>query len=257
MGETPVTGTPSRTRRSRAAAHQHKSRRPGLIAFFTRFTVFVAAGVLFAMSASHKAPDQGRYEDNLHALVARKQIEVQTVENENSDLRDQVNTLLTDVSENDEMRVAQPTHVRRYTGPGLTVTLTDAPIPDPIPPDLSADVFVIHQQDIEAVINALWMGGAEVVGIQGTQVNLTTEVQCVGNVININGKLFSPPYEISAIGSAQTMKSALERDEQIQIIQGYVARFGLGFKVKASQDIVIDTTEASPDFSYAKAIDDE
>lgn len=257
MTETPVTGAPSGIHRSRVAQHQRKSRRLSPIAFLTRFTVFVAAGVLFAMSASHKPPDQGRYEDNLHALVARKQSEVQRVENENSDLRDQVNILLDDVADQDQSQASQPLHVRRYTGPGLTVTLTDAPIPDPIPPDLSADVFVIHQQDIEAVINALWMGGAEVVGIQGTQVNLTTEVQCVGNVININGKLFSPPYEISAIGSAQTMKSALEQDEQIQIIQGYVARFGLGFKVKASPNILIDTTEASPDFSYAKAIDDD
>ncbi|MDO5719889.1 MAG: DUF881 domain-containing protein [Actinomycetaceae bacterium] len=253
MSRTPASGAPSTPHRSRMDIHHQPRRRPGIVAILTRLTVFVAAGLLFATSASLKTVDQGRYEDNLHALVARKQNEVQAAENDNSDLRDQVNTLLDAISEQDDSPVSQPSHISRYTGPGLTVTLTDAPIPDPIPPDLSADVFVIHQQDIEAVLNALWTGGAEVVGIQGTQVNLTTEVQCVGNVININGKLFSPPYEISAIGSTDMMKTALKQDEQIQIIQGYVARFGLGFKVKTSENIVIDRTEASPDFSYAKA----
>ena len=44
-------------------------------------------------------------------------------------------------------------------GPAVTVTLSDAPASvaaDGIDPDL----LVVHQQDIQAVVNALWRGGA-------------------------------------------------------------------------------------------------
>lgn len=236
--------------------HATPKPRGSIVGFLTRFIVFVAAGLLFAFSATLKAPDQGRYEDNLHGLLARKQIDVQESEAKNKELRAQIDTLVERMPSNSDDQ-ATPPKVSRYVGPGLIITLTDAPVPEPIPPNLSPDAFVIHQQDIESVLNALWAGGAEIIGIQGVEVRLTTEVKCVGNVININGRLFSPPYEITAIGSAHSMKEALNRDEQIQIIQGYVAEFGLGFRVKESPDIVISVAEQTSDFLYAKVNNNE
>ena len=59
------------------------------------------------------------------------------------------------------------------TGPPVTVTLDDAPASitaDGVDPDL----LVVHQQDIQAVVNALWRGGAEAMTIQGQRVISTT-----------------------------------------------------------------------------------
>ncbi|MDO5728427.1 MAG: DUF881 domain-containing protein [Actinomycetaceae bacterium] len=249
-------GNAPRTPGRGGGRHATPKARGSLIGFLARFTVFFAAGLLFAFSATLKTPDQGRYEDNLHGLLARKQIDVQESETRNRELRATIDALIEQSPANSDGSVATP-KISQYVGPGVIVTLTDAPVPEPIPPDLSPDVYVIHQQDIEAVLNALWAGGAEVIGIQGVEVRLTTEVQCVGNVININGRLFSPPYEIMAIGSATDMKNALRQDEQIQIIQGYVAEFGLGFRVKESPDIVIAAAEQTSDFLYAKVNNNE
>ena len=61
-------------------------------------------------------------------------------------------------------------------GPALTVTLNDAPpnataklpgYPEPQPNDL-----VIHQQDLQAVVNALWQGGAEGIKVDGPAADL-------------------------------------------------------------------------------------
>lgn len=255
MGSTSTTDT-LRPHGRGSGRHATAKPRGSIIGFLTRFTVFVAAGLLFAFSATLKAPDQGRYEDNLHGLVARKQIDVQESEAKNKELRAQIDALVARMPSDPDDQAA-PVKVSQYVGPGLIVTLTDAPVPEPIPPNLSPDAFVIHQQDIESVLNALWAGGAEVIGIQGVEVRLTTEVKCVGNVININGQLFSPPYDIMAIGSAQAMKDALNQDEQIQIIQGYVAEFGLGFRVKESPNLVIAAAELPSDFLYAKVNNNE
>ena len=58
-----------------------------------------------------------------------------------------------------------PAGLSPVSGPGVTVTLQDAPqdvldraIQDGEPP---GDTLVVHQQDIQAVVNALWLGGAE------------------------------------------------------------------------------------------------
>ena len=50
-------------------------------------------------------------------------------------------------------------------GPGLVVTLQDAQrdANGRFPRDASPDDLVVHQQDIQAVLNALWSGGAEAI----------------------------------------------------------------------------------------------
>ena len=50
-------------------------------------------------------------------------------------------------------------------GPGLVVTLTDAQrdANGRFPRDASPDDLVVHQQDISAVLNAMWSAGAEAI----------------------------------------------------------------------------------------------
>ena len=61
--------------------------------------------------------------------------------------------------------VAEQAAAVPVTGPGMRVTLTDAPT-DVRPAGVDDDALVVHQQDIQAVVNALWKGGAEAVSIQ-------------------------------------------------------------------------------------------
>ena len=63
---------------------------------------------------------------------------------------------------------------------------------------------IVHQQDIQAVVNAMWAGGAEAMTIQGQRVISTTGIKCVGNTVILHGVPYSPPYEISAIGDSAT-----------------------------------------------------
>ena len=55
-------------------------------------------------------------------------------------------------------------------GPGVTVTLDDSPLwetaVDSSGSATNINDYVVHQQDIEAVVNALWAGGAESMMIQ-------------------------------------------------------------------------------------------
>src|SRR5690606_4882460 len=57
-------------------------------------------------------------------------------------------------------------------GPGLVVTLNDAQrdAQGRFPRDASPDDLVVHQQDIQAVINALWSAGAEGIQVQDQRI---------------------------------------------------------------------------------------
>jgi uncharacterized protein YlxW (UPF0749 family) len=127
-------------------------------------------------------------------------------------------------------------------GPGLVVTLKDAQrdANGRFPRDASPDDLVVHQQDIQGVLNALWSGGAEGIQMQDQRIIGTSAPQCVGNTLLLNGRTYSPPYVITAIGDPVAMQASLAKNPSVNIYKQYVVRFGLGYteEPRASVDLV-------------------
>src|SRR6201999_2396665 len=127
-------------------------------------------------------------------------------------------------------------------GPGLVVTLPDAQrdANGRFPRDASPDDLVGHQQDIEAVLNALWSAGAEGIQMQDQRIIGTSAPRCVGNTLLLNGRTYSPPYVITAIGDAPAMHAALAAAPLVALYRQYVVRFGLGYteEPRAQVDLV-------------------
>lgn len=130
------------------------------------------------------------------------------------------------------------TALTAVAGPSLTVTLTDAP-PDIHPAGVDDDSLVVHQQDIQAVANALWLGGAEAMTIQGQRVVSTTGIKCVGNTVVLHGVPYAPPYVITAIGDPNRLDAALKSSPYLQIYQQYVEAFGLGWSQQSAKRTVL------------------
>jgi uncharacterized protein YlxW (UPF0749 family) len=126
-------------------------------------------------------------------------------------------------------------------GPGLVVTLDDAQrdANGRFPRDASPDDLVVHQQDIQAVLNALWSVGAEAIQMQDQRIIATSVPRCVGNTLLLNGRTYSPPYTITAIGNASAMQAALAAAPLVILYKQYVVRFGLGYHEDAKPDVQI------------------
>jgi uncharacterized protein YlxW (UPF0749 family) len=126
-------------------------------------------------------------------------------------------------------------------GPGLVVTLDDAQrdANGRFPRDASPDDLVVHQQDIEAVLNGLWSAGAEAIQMQDQRIIATSVPRCVGNTLLLNGRTYSPPYTITAIGNATAMQAALAAAPLVILYKQYVVRFGLGYHEDAKPDVQI------------------
>jgi len=119
-------------------------------------------------------------------------------------------------------------------GPALRVTLDDAKLAGgEVPAGADPDDYVIHQQDVQSVVNALWQGGAEAMMLQDQRVISTSAVRCVGNTLILQGRVYSPPYVITAIGDRRAMRSALDSDPSVGNLRDWSIAVGLGYDVKS------------------------
>lgn len=171
--------------------------------------------------------------DNLQGLVAAQADHNRDLREAAAELRDEISELAQEQdpdprieAELDAAGLAASTTA--VTGPGIRVVLTDAPA-DVKPPGVSDDDLIVHQQDIQAVTNALWQGGAEAMSIQGQRVISTTGIKCVGNSVVLHGVPYAPPYVVEAIGNQEQLAAALEESHAVTIYRQYVAAYGLGY----------------------------
>jgi uncharacterized protein YlxW (UPF0749 family) len=142
------------------------------------------------------------------------------------------------------------------SGPAVTVALDDAAHADQ-QRDLAAgarpDDLVIHQQDVQGVVNALWAGGTDAMTIMGQRVVSTTAVRCVGNTLLLHGQVFSPPFVITAIGDRARLRRALDADQAVQVFQQYVAAYGLRFHLSMHDNVTLPAYAGSLGFTRARA----
>ncbi|WTY65284.1 DUF881 domain-containing protein [Streptomyces sp. NBC_01410] len=143
------------------------------------------------------------------------------------------------------------------TGPALSVTLNDAP-PNaqaaPGYPEPQANDLVIHQQDLQAVVNALWQGGARGIQVMDQRLISTSAVRCVGNTLILQGRVYSPPYKVTAVGDRGALKKALAESPAIQNYQLYVKAYGLGWKVAERKAVTLPGYSGTVDLHYAKPV---
>ena len=97
--------------------------------------------------------------------------------------------------------------LRAVKGPGVTVTLSDSTSAGAN--GVSENNYVIHHEDLLAVVNELWDAGAEAISINGERLIATSEIRCAGSVVSVNNNRYSVPYVISAIGEPGTLENAL------------------------------------------------
>ena len=148
---------------------------------------------------------------------------------------------------------------QKLKGKAVTVTLDDAP-PNataklPGYPEPQPDYLVIHQQDLQAVVNALWKGGARGIKVMDQRLISTSAVRCVGNTLILQGRVYSPPYKIQAVGDPGKLKQALADSKAIQNYMVYVNVYGLGWNVADDGTVTLPGYSGTVDLQYAKPVE--
>ena len=90
--------------------------------------------------------------------------------------------------------------------------------------------------------------------IQDQRVISTSAVRCVGNTLILQGRVYAPPYRITAIGDVDRMQRGLDGDDAINIYKQYVNAVGLGWSVKTQDAAEFPAYSGSVDFQYASPL---
>ncbi len=220
--------------------------------------VLAASGLLFTASAQLADTKDGRDPQDLAELVTTESDRVadltdrmNELEAEIDDLGKQVGTDLPTRSTDLVADESVVTGAAPVSGPGLRVALDDAPASSQSISGARPDDLVVHQQDVQHVINALWAGGAEAMTLQGERVTATSAFRCSGNILLLHGKVFSPPYVIEAVGDPEKLRASLDADPGVAIYQQYVDWVALGWSVKDAGTLELPAYTGSSEMKYA------
>ena len=228
--------------------------------------VALAAGLLFATSGRTAQGNdlRGGEVSELRGLIAQRNRTQALQEQQLRDLQAQVEALTEQAAQrNSAVAAAQragelgavSAGLVPLTGPGVEIVLDDAPqsADGSRPADARPDDLVIHQSDVQAVVNAVWAAGADGVAIMDRRLIATSAVRCVGNTLLLQGRPYSPPFVITAIVDAGAVRSRLAGSPQVRVFEQAVADFGLTFTVDERNEIRLPEYDGSLEMQYASA----
>ncbi len=228
--------------------------------------VFALAGLIFFTSFNTAKGTNIRTDASLlklSDLVQERSRKNKELDESNAALRDDIESLAArdDGGKPQDGRLnglEKSAGTRKLTGEAITVTLNDAP-PDataklPGYPEPQPDYLVIHQQDLQAVVNALWKGGAQGIKVMDQRLISTSAVRCVGNTLILQGRVYSPPYKITAVGDPGKLQKALADSPAIQNYMVYVNVYGLGWKVTDDGTVTLPGYSGTVDLHHAKPV---
>jgi uncharacterized protein YlxW (UPF0749 family) len=230
--------------------------------------VALAAGLLFATSGQTAEGSDLRAGDvtELSGLIAQRDEVIAEQQRQLADLQRQARRL-TDQAASRDGAVAQAQQAGdagalsaglvALRGRGVEITLDDAPRrPDgSLPAGARPDDVVIHQSDVQAVVNAVWAAGADGVAIMDQRLVATSAVRCVGNVLLLQGRTYSPPFVVTAIGDPVAIRAQLAASPQVAVFQHAVEDFGLTFGVRDRPEVAVPAYTGTLDMAYATAAD--
>ena len=207
-----------------------RSKRP--VAAVSVGLVALLAGLLFTVNA-RVSGDSLTDAHGVRGMVIARQAEVTGLEQRHAALEREVDGQLAAVGTGAALAGDLNEQISAGTvavsGPGLRVTMADST--RQAEPGDRIENYLVHQQDLDAVIAALWAGGAEAVTVQNHRLTATTAILCVGNVILVAGRLYAPPYVIEAIGPVELMETALTESPRVTAYVEAASALGLGWSV--------------------------
>lgn len=158
-------------------------------------------GVLAVVSARISEAERLETRAELIARVLSASDAVEALQQEVGDRSEQVDELRADLlaagdgsQESVELdRLAREAGTTTLIGPGLIVTLDDAPDAEP------GSLNRVLDRDLQAIVNELWSAGAQGIAINEQRLVETSAIRGAGDAILVNYHPLTRPYVISAV----------------------------------------------------------
>ncbi|MCF6137016.1 DUF881 domain-containing protein [Pseudalkalibacillus berkeleyi] len=159
--------------------------------------------------------DQWRREDQLRTSILSLQRENRKLQDELEGTLKSVNKMESQLANQEKKSfnmVEEAKKLRKVVGEvpvqgqGIRVSLEDSSY---IPASENPNDYIVHEEHIRMVIHELYVTGAEAIAINGQRISHTSNINCVGPVVNVDGVKHPAPFVITAIGDSDVFWSSL------------------------------------------------
>jgi uncharacterized protein YlxW (UPF0749 family) len=135
---------------------------------------------------------------------------------------------------NDLRDLEAATGAGAVTGPGMRLTLDDAPAKDAAKNSDAnprnngdADQGKVIARDLQIVVNGLWASGAEAVAVNGQRLTSKAAIRFAGQAILVNYRPLTRPYVITAIGDPKQLPVEFAASDGGSYLQSLKTNFGV------------------------------
>lgn len=135
-------------------------------------------------------------------------------------------------------------------GPGIVLSLEDSKKQPPTARAFEADKYIIHDVDLQQIVNELGASGAEAIAINDQRVIGRTAIRCVGPTIQVNGVPVTPPFVVKAIGDPSTLAGGLNLP--FGVLDGLRRYDPAMFRLEKRAKLVLPAYTGSTEVRYAK-----
>lgn len=209
-------------------------------------TLFI--GLVVGIAAYNLTADEGPRSEARADLIDQiedRRAEVEAFSAEAADLQAQVTALESQqlVGEGNAARsrdLAVAVGALPMQGPGLVVTLDDAPTAegDPGTTGDQANQGRVYARDLQFVVNALWESGAEAVSINGNRLTATSAIRFAGSALVVNFRPLTRPYTVTALGDPQEMPARFADGAG----GSYLTTLASSFGIRTGTEVVDEAT---------------
>ncbi len=137
-------------------------------------------------------------------------------------------------------------------GPGVVIQLEDST--DPVPPGGSTTDYLVSGRDVRAVVEELWLAGAEAVAVNDERVVVNTAILDIGGSILVNSAYLAGPYQVRAIGPADLYDQLAQSRTWQDFLAARAVKYGIRVAIARPTDLVIPAYAGSVAIRYARPV---
>ena len=201
--------------------------------------VIVIVGLLTGTAAAAVRGAGGAGRDGLVQEVQRRTAESDALTRQVAALREEVaarrDAALAGDAATALRRLELASGVVAVTGPGVVAVLDDRPAEQPgslsVPRGGQVGAGRVLDRDLQALVNGLWVAGAEAVTVNNLRLTARTAIRSAGEAILVDYRPLSPPYVVRAVGDPGRLEPAFVDGAAGRRLATYTALYGLRFQV--------------------------
>jgi uncharacterized protein YlxW (UPF0749 family) len=126
-------------------------------------------------------------------------------------------------------------------GPGVVVTLEDAPTDDPVGEDPLRGGTVsegrVRDADLQDAVNGLWAAGAEAVAVDGQRLTALSAIRSAGESVLVDLRPLSPPYVVEAVGDPSRLEVRFVDGPSGRRLTTLASLYGIRFEVSRADEL--------------------